>query len=165
MRFLYIISKFTQTFLFNEYFWDFCKSKLWLIPFLYDFSSCRTYVFIQIIFLTSRNKLYDEINKRYLIFHTCSWDNGISMSTYKMSVEVDVTCSLNDLVISRLSWNVSVVTSWSLKSFVVTAKVLEYLNLHIFVVEAVTSTGSSSSPIIKFMSVDFPELVSPSKSN
>ena len=86
------------------------------------------------------------------------------ISTYIVALEVAVTSVWIDLSIGSLSFRESkvvVFNSCPLLSLVVTLHVSECLNLHTLAVDALTFIGSISSPSIEFISVDFPELVSP----
>ena len=82
------------------------------------------------------------------------------MST--QDIEVDIT-----LLRNSFNWAVPssvgkyVVSSRPLLYLVIIAKVSEYFILHTCFVDALKSIGSTSSPIIEFISVDFPEQVSP----
>lgn len=88
------------------------------------------------------------------------------ISTYIVLLAVDVTSLWIDLIIKSLSFRESkvvVLNTCPLLPLAVTLHVSECLNLHTLAVDALTLIGSISCPSIKFISVDFPELVSPKK--
>ena len=99
----------------------------------------------------------------YFIVLAFSFKEGIKTSTQDIVVEEDVTFSLRN----SFNWAVPssvgkyVVSSRPLLYLVITAKVSEYFILHTCFVHALKFLGSNSSPIIEFISVDFPEQVSP----
>lgn len=99
----------------------------------------------------------------FFIVLAFSFEEGINTSTQDIVVEEDVTLSLRNSFNWAVPFSVGkyLVSSCLLLYLVITAKVSEYFILYTCFVDALKSLGSTSSPIMEFISVDFPEQVSP----